>query len=142
MIKYKLKCEECSYTFDSWFSSSKKYDKVKKLNLIHCSNCNSKKIIKTIMSPNINNSRSKKLLSKKANSGLLKKIFEYQSFIRKNFEYVGDKFAYEARSIHYDKKRKNKAIYGKASPKDIKELKSEGIETHTFPWLSEKIKDN
>ena len=43
MIKYKLKCEKCSYTFDSWFSSSQKYDKIKKLNLIQCSNCNSKK---------------------------------------------------------------------------------------------------
>ena len=36
-----------------------------------------------------------------------KKLIEYQKFIRNNFEYVGDKFAYEARSIHYNSKKKD-----------------------------------
>ena len=30
MIKYKLKCNNCEIVFDSWFASSKEYEKVKK----------------------------------------------------------------------------------------------------------------
>ena len=34
MIKYKLSCKDCDLKFDSWFSSSKEFDKLKKINLI------------------------------------------------------------------------------------------------------------
>ena len=56
-----------------------------------------------------------------------KKIKEYQKFIKNNFEYVGKNFAYEARSIHYNKKKKDKGIFGTATKEEIKELKDEGI---------------
>ena len=67
-----------------------------------------------------------------------KKIKEYQKFLRKNFEYVGENFAYEARSIHYNHKKKEKGIFGKASNEEIKELREEGIETQTIPWIEDK----
>jgi len=66
------------------------------------------------------------------------KIKEYQKFIKSNFKYVGENFAYEARSIHYDSNKKSKGIYGKASKEEIKNLKDEGIETQTIPWIEEK----
>ena len=62
----------------------------------------------------------------------------YQKFIKDNFKYVGENFAHEARSIHYDPKKKNKAIYGKASRKEIEDLKQEGIKTEEFPWIEDK----
>ena len=65
-------------------------------------------------------------------------IKSYQKFIKENFKFVGENFAYEARSIHYDKKKNVKGIYGKASKKDIRELKEEGIETQLVPWFEEK----
>ena len=65
---------------------------------------------------------------------------EYQNFIKKNFEYVGENFAYEARSIHFSKKKNKKNIYGKASINDVKELNDEGIETSSIPWI--ETKDN
>ena len=49
-------------------------------------------------------------------------------------EYVGDKFAEEARSIHYDKKS-SKSIYGKATHEQTEELQEEGIEVSTIPWV-------
>ena len=64
-----------------------------------------------------------------------KTINEYQKFIKNNFDYVGENFAYEARSIHYNDKKRNKGIYGKASKKDLKELKEEGIDTQLIPWV-------
>ena len=136
MIKYKLECEDCKNMFDSWFYSSKEFERLKKIKLINCESCNSLNIKKSIMSPrisnNLNRKREKKI--KKVKS----KINEFQSFISNNFEFVGDNFSYEARSIHYGNKKSQKGIYGNASSKDIKELKEEGIETITIPWLKNK----
>ena len=64
-----------------------------------------------------------------------KTINAYQNFIKENFKYVGDNFAYEARSIHYNTKKKSKGIYGTASKKDLKELKEEGIDAQLIPWV-------
>ena len=53
MIKYQLICKSCDYKFDSWFASSKEYEKLKKRKLISCNICNSSKIDKSIMAPRI-----------------------------------------------------------------------------------------
>ena len=60
MIKYKLICKNCDLTFDSWFSTSKEFEKLKKKNLLSCHNCNSKQIQKRIMAPKLVNSFSSK----------------------------------------------------------------------------------
>ena len=141
MIKYKLNCKNCDLKFDSWFSSSKQFDKLKKLNLINCTRCNSLKVKKTLMSPMVLNSSMKKVnddLNQKKIIKFKNKIREYQKFIKKNFEYVGENFAYEARSIHYNTKKKSKAIYGKATNDEVKSLNEEGIETQTIPWIKDK----
>ena len=67
-----------------------------------------------------------------------KKIKNYQKFIKNNLDYVGENFAYEARSIHYNSQKKTKGIYGKATKQEVKELREEGIETHTIPWVDDK----
>ena len=63
---------------------------------------------------------------------------EYQKFIKNNFEYVGNNFAYEARSIYYNNKKKQKGIYGSASKNELKELKEEGIDAQVIPWVEDK----
>ena len=88
------------------------------------------------MKPNLANTNFKKDKTSKNNKNLKKKIIEYQKFIKKNFEYVGENFAYEARTIHYNKNKKN--IYGKASNDEVRELKEEGINTSTIPWIEDK----
>ena len=65
-------------------------------------------------------------------------ILKYQEFIKKNFDYVGENFAYEARSVHYKNKKALKGIYGTTTKEDLKELNGEGIEVEVIPW----IKDN
>tara|TARA_Y100000590_G_scaffold131536_1_gene150297 strand:+ start:1984 stop:2412 length:429 start_codon:yes stop_codon:yes gene_type:complete len=139
MIKYRLVCKDCDTSFDSWFSSSKEYEKIKKLKHLNCHNCNSYKVEKTLMSPNVLNTKDKIVtISKdKKFSKIKSKIKEYQKFIKKNFNYVGDNFAYEARSIHYNKDKKTKGIYGNASSEEIYELKNEGIDTEVVPWFSD-----
>ena len=139
MIKYNLICKKCNKSFDSWFASSKEYEKLKKLKHINCLNCNSLEVNKNLMSPSIVNSKNEKINIEKYLK--MKKIIKkYQKFIQNNFEYVGENFAYEARSIHYNEKKTEKGIYGKASIKEVKELKEEGIETEIIPWV--KTSDN
>ena len=140
MIKYKLCCKSCEISFDSWFASSKEYEKLKKKNLLNCHVCNSQKVEKSLMAPKFIN----KPISKSFDNQNLKlkkisnKIREYQKFIKNNFEFVGKNFAYEARSIHYNSKKNNKGIYGKATKEEIKELKEEGIKTEIIPWIEDK----
>ena len=138
MIKYNLTCNDCDNSFDSWFSSSKEYEKLKKLKHLNCHYCNSIKVEKTLMSPNVINKKKNNLKNDNKYKKIKKKIKEYQKFIKDNFEYVGDNFAYKARSFHYNKKNSKKGIYGNASMDEIKELKEEGIETETIPWISDK----
>ena len=139
MIKYKLFCKECDFKFDSWFASSNEYERLKKKKLLNCHNCNSFNVEKTIMAPQLINSKSKidKKIDLEKYNKIKKTIIGYQKFIKENFKYVGDNFAYEARSIHYDRKKKSKGIYGSASKQDLKELKEEGIDAQMIPWIDE-----
>ena len=140
MIKYKLICKDCNTKFDSWFASSNEYEKLKKRKFLSCHSCNSLKVEKTLMTPQLINSKSKsetKLDSLKYQK-IKKTIKNYQKFVKDNFQYVGDNFAYEARSIHYNSEKKSKGIYGTASKQDLRELKEEGIEAQMIPWIEDK----
>ena len=139
MIKYKLTCKKCNNSFDSWFPSSKEYEKLKSLKYLNCYSCNSLNVEKTLMSPNILNAKKNniKILKDDKYIKIKNKLKEYQKFIKNNFEYVGENFAYEARSIHYNNKKKSKGIYGKVTVEEAKELKEEGIDTEIIPWIND-----
>tara|TARA_B100000959_G_C14778699_1_gene540617 strand:- start:73 stop:501 length:429 start_codon:yes stop_codon:yes gene_type:complete len=139
MIKYKLICKDCDTSFDSWFASSNEYEKLKKMKHINCHQCNSLEVEKSLMSPNVLNSKKEnsEIAKNKKYIKVRNKIKEYQKFIKNNFDYVGKNFAYEARSIHYNDSKKTKGIYGKATLEEVKELKEEGIETEIIPWVND-----
>ncbi len=140
MIKYSLTCKNCNLNFESWFGSSKEYEKLKQKKLLICHNCNSANVEKRLMAPSLISKKSDVTKDKNLNkfNKIKKTIKEYQKFIKNNFEYVGDNFAYEARSIHYNEKKKQKGIYGSASNSEIKELKEEGIDAKMIPWVEDK----
>ena len=138
MIKYNLKCKN-RHEFEGWFSDSKEFEKLKSKKMIECSFCGTKVIEKSIMSPNVLSAEEKENRVKSSKN--LKKIKEdllkMRNFVEKNFEYVGNDFPREVRNIYYDK-RKNKNIYGKASEKETEELKEEGIELTSIPWIDKR----
>ena len=68
MIKYKLVCKKCKNIFDSWFASSKEFEKLKKKNFLGCISCNSNDVDKSLMSP---------LVIKKSKQFSKKEIFYY-----------------------------------------------------------------
>ncbi|SVC49269.1 uncharacterized protein METZ01_LOCUS302123, partial [marine metagenome] len=92
-----------------------------KKKLITCIECNSNNVNKSIMAPNVSSSKKINNINYKFQKNIKKKIIEYQKFIKENCRYVGDRFAQEARSIHYNKKE-TKSIYGTVTTDEIDEL--------------------
>ena len=85
-MKYNLTCKNCKLTFDSWFSSSAEYEKLRKKKLLSCHNCNSLNVEKSLMAPKlINKNLNSKYNKRIKNLKTIKKTFEdYQKFIKKN----------------------------------------------------------
>ena len=138
MIKYLLKCNN-KHEFESWFSDSKEYEKLKKRNLIECIFCKSIDVNKSIMSPNIigKNKIKEKKFNKKEFNNIKKDLVKIKKFVEKNFEFVGSKFTREIREIYYDNK-KNKNIYGTVTLEEKLDLEEEGINLTTIPWAGNK----
>ena len=140
MIKYNLKCKN-EHEFESWFSDSDEFDKLKEKNLLECIYCSSKSIKKSIMAPMISSSKKNydqaEIVSKEIKEEK-NKLLQLRKFIEKNFDYVGKDFSKKVREVYYDKKTK-KAIYGTTTPEERKELAEEGIDLFSIPWIS---KDN
>ncbi len=138
MIKYNLKCKN-KHNFESWFSDSGEFEKLKKNKMIECVICKTKLIEKSIMSPNVLSKEQKNINSKSIKNikKLKNELLNIRNFVEKNFEYVGKDFPREVRNIYYDK-RKNKHIYGDATQEEAEELKDEGIELTTIPWVDKR----
>ena len=141
MILFDLKCEN-EHKFEAWFPSSSNYENQLKKKMIECPYCNSKKIKKSLMAPNLNvKSQSKKNSIEKKNDiaqiNLEKKIKKFKKFVEKNTENVGKNFAEEARKIYYGEK-KARAIRGESTEKESQDLAEEGIPFSKLPWHSKE----
>ena len=138
MIKYNLKCKN-KHEFESWFLDSKEFEKLKSKKMIECLQCGTKTIEKSIMSPNVLNNDEKGNNPKpyKQFKKIREDLLKMRKFVEKNFEYVGKDFPREVRNIYYDK-RKNKNIYGNATSEETEELKEEGIELTSIPWIDKR----
>ena len=138
MIKYNLKCKH-KHEFESWFLDSKEFEKLKSKKMIECIFCKTKSIEKSIMAPSVLSQEQKQKNQKsiKYIKKIQKDLLKMRNFVEKNFEYVGNNFPREVRNVYYDK-RKNKNIYGRATPEEAQELEEEGIELTTVPWINNK----
>jgi len=139
MIKYILKCQN-KHEFESWFLSSTEFERLKKKKLVKCIFCKSYDVEKSIMSPRVmslTKNQNKDLSTQREFIKIKKDLLKIRKFVEKNFEFVGDRFSQEVRNVYYDK-RKNQNIYGNATPEQKKELKEEGIELATIPWIDDK----
>jgi hypothetical protein len=139
MIKYNIRCHN-KHEFESWFSDSKEFEKLKEKKLLECIFCSSKKIDKSIMAPMV--SGTKQIDDKIGNSNSLKnkknQLLQLRKFVENNFEFVGENFSTKVREVFYDNKSK-KTIYGTTTSEERKELEEEGIDLLSIPWVS---KDN
>ena len=138
MIKYNLSCKN-NHSFESWFSDSKEFDRLKRKNLIECIFCQSKKVDKSIMAPGVLNTKTYNIKKDRNELKKFKKDLQnIRKFVENNFEYVEKNFAKKVREVYYDKKSK-KNIYGSTTVSEREELKEEGIDLLSIPWIE---KDN
>lgn len=157
MIRYALHCDR-GHDFESWFQSSSAYDSQVKRKLVTCPICGSAKVDKAIMAPRIVGKKgggratpppepattaapeaaapgSTSLMMAQERE-LRAKLKELRDHIVKNADNVGERFANEARAMHYGDKE-HRPIYGEASPEEAKSLIDEGIEVSPLPTLPE-----
>ena len=138
MIKYTLNCDN-GHHFESWFSDSESFEKLKKKGHLECAVCSSKKIEKSLMAPRITPGEDKKkktLIS--AQSALEKEIKDLKHKIKKSATDVGENFPSEARAMHYGEKEE-KPIIGKTTVDQARDLAEEGIPFIPLPWSDDKI---
>ncbi|GLR81114.1 DUF1178 family protein [Azospirillum oryzae] len=65
---------------------------------------------------------------------VMRQLTEVRRSVEKNCDYVGDRFAEEARRIHYGE-TDPRGIYGEASDDEVAELHEEGVTFHRIPWI-------
>lgn len=148
MIRYALHCDR-DHAFESWFQSSSAYDSQVKRKLVICPICGSAKVEKAIMAPRVVGKKGRATpppepttattavpeaaapgstsLMMAQERELRAKLKELRDHIVKNADNVGERFANEARAMHYGDKE-HRPIYGEASPDEAKSLIDEGIE--------------
>ena len=135
MIVFNLICSTCEYEFEGWFDNSSAFESQKKRKLINCPNCESSKIKKTLVAPNLGKkSNSKKTTNKKTIASNINKI---KKIVEENFDYVGDQFTEEAKKIKYGE-TEDRPIYGEATIEQTKELIDENISITPLPFQSSK----
>lgn len=141
MIKYSLRCSE-GHEFEAWFSNSAAYDAQVAEKQILCPNCGSDRIQKALMAPNVVSGRKRDIQpvaesSPNPGAEIATMVRKLREHVAQNSEYVGPRFAEEARKIHHEE-AESRGIYGEASDRDVKLLKEEGVEFYPLPSLPEE----
>ena len=137
MIKYRLTCGD-GHEFEGWFRDSADYDFQAEKGLLDCPGCGSEDVRKAVMAPAVartDGSRKARLAA--IHQDMAKAVARAREYVEKNFDYVGDKFPEEARKIHYGE-TEERAIYGEASGKEVKELVEEGVQIAPLPGAPRK----
>ena len=92
MIKYNLTCK-CGETFESWFLNSSEFDSLNKKKLIKCIYCESSRVKKAVMAPNLPGKSNKISKKNKLEKNIKKQLLIFRKYIEKNCKNVGDNFA-------------------------------------------------
>ncbi len=135
MIVFNLNCSNCNFSFEGWFENTKDYNEQIKKRLVTCPSCNSIKIKKGLMAPNVAKKSNAKIT--KINKSIASNVKKLKKIIEKEFDYVGDNFTEEAKKIKYGEV-KERAIYGEASIEQTKELIDEDIDVLPLPFSTKK----
>ena len=127
MIAYALRCHK-GHEFDGWFRDSAAFDQQSRGGHLSCPSCSSVRIDKAIMAPAVSGTR------KRAETAAQMRQFAtgLRKYVQENADYVGPKFAEEARRIHYGE-TPERHIYGEATAEEAHELIEEGLDVAPLP---------
>ena len=131
MIRFSLRCAS-EHEFEAWFRNGEGYEAQQKAGEIACPECGDTHVEKALMAPHVAKSRPDE--KRAASPAEMRRALQaLRRQVESNCDYVGDRFAEEARRIHYGETDPH-GIYGEASPEDAKRLADEGVEFATVPW--------
>lgn len=135
MIRYTLQCAE-GHRFESWFQSADAFDVLHAAGKITCAVCNDTTVEKSLMAPNVGSDRS----AAPSESPLTvpatpaeKALAELKRRVEENSDYVGLRFAQEARDMHAGR-TPERPIHGEAKLDEAKKLLEDGIPVAPLPF--------
>ncbi|MGN6464822.1 MAG: DUF1178 family protein [Rhizobiaceae bacterium] len=134
MIRFSLTCQN-DHSFDGWFRNSDDFDKQKKRGLIGCPQCGSTRVEKALMAPAVSTGRKRETMALAMDAQQKEAMAQLKALskkMRENADYVGDKFAEEARKIHFGE-ADPRGIYGEATPEETKGLVEDGVAFMPIP---------
>lgn len=144
MIVFDLICRPEGHVFEAWFGSSEDYDGQRERGLVQCPLCGSLEIEKAVMAPRVGAKGNQRLAGARAQSEMvtsdpqgvkrmLAAMAAAQKKVLEQSDYVGDRFAEEARAIHLGE-TENRPIHGRATPDQTESLLEEGIAVSPLPF--------
>jgi hypothetical protein len=134
MIRFNLVCD-AGHEFDGWFRSNDDFSGQQERGLVSCPVCHSPKVGKALMAPAVSTGRKREKIAlavSEEQKQALAKLKQMADAVRQNADYVGDKFADEARKIHFGEAER-RGIYGEASVEEVKSLAEDGVEFMPLP---------
>lgn len=131
MILFTLRCA-AEHEFEGWFRDGETFEAQQKAGEIACPSCGDTQVEKALMAPNIG--RSHKNLPTLSPAQMRAALIELRRQVETNCDYVGERFAEEARKIHYGEADPH-SIYGEATTEESRELADEGISFGRIPWI-------
>lgn len=135
MILFELNCSQ-GHSFEIWFKDGSTADRQLSRKLVECPDCGDRKVGKALMAPRIGGKRAPPARTDMTimAKNMREHLSEMRRKVEENCDYVGDRFADEARRIHHGE-TEARGIYGEATDEQHRELIDEGIETARIPWL-------
>lgn len=148
MIHYSLRCVG-GHEFDGWFRSSADFEAQQDRDLVTCPHCGTGEVSKRLMAPSLKSSghieresepvpstQSVGLMPEGPQAQIMRKMAEMVREIKSNATDVGDRFAEEARRIHFGEAEERR-IYGSAKKEDVRSLLEDGVPVLPIPELPE-----
>jgi len=134
VIRFSLICEQ-EHEFEAWFRNNDDFDAQKKRGFVECPSCGSHKVGKALMAPAVSTGRQQEKIALAMGEQQRKAMAELKALsekMRENADYVGGKFAEEARKIHFGE-ADQRGIYGEATPDEVKGLAEDGVAFMPLP---------
>lgn len=131
MILFKLRCAD-AHEFEAWFRDGATYERQAGRGLIACPDCGGTDIEKAPMAPRLARAASEKPAP--SPEQLRHALQQLRRQVEQSCDYVGERFAEEARRIHHGESEA-RGIYGESTEEESNALAEEGIEVARIPWV-------
>ncbi|HYD32245.1 MAG TPA: DUF1178 family protein [Azospirillaceae bacterium] len=133
MILYELRCA-VGHHFEVWFKNGAAYEAQATAGEIVCPVCGDTAIGKAPMAPRIAKGRAAEERAVRLQGEVMRQLAELRRKVETGCDYVGERFADEARRIHYGEVDP-RGIYGEATAEEAEELREEGVDFAKIPWV-------